>query len=532
MALRASHLRRRPPDGKWATKGREVIAWIEQVCVYPDGPKRGEFVKLLVWQKLFILALFCVDDEGFRIYRWALLGIPKKNGKTTLAAWLGLYFLIGDDEPTPLVICAAASDDQADLVFEAATNTVKLSPFLTELCETYSREILCPSNGGKFKRVSAAAGTNDGKNISVVIIDEFHEWVGPKGRAVWTVLTNGIGNRLNPLVLQITTAGILDEDSLWYQHYQLGQRLVEDPEIDPGYLFWWYEAEETADYRDPAVWEEVNPSWGETLPRPEAFFRDQLTKKTESEFKRYYLNRAVYSEEIWLADGTWDACINATELDADLPLYVGMDGALKRDSFAVVAYQPQPLTVEDEKQLRFETGVSEETRLTRDVVRSWLWENPYPRAHPLHDTWKLDLDKPFNVVRELRDEFRVAAMMDEDEWPIPGPAFGYDPYLLEYAAQQLEGDGLNMVEVPQTDARMCAASELLYQKIMTKQLEHLDDPALKRHIHGAVPKEKERGWRLARPRGSRRTIDGAIGLAIATLLAHQAQPDEDEPGIY
>lgn len=207
------------------TKGYDVIRWIHTHCVYTNGEWIGKPARLLPWEMLWILELFEVDDDDARRYRWALLGIPKKNGKTELCAWLALYFLIGDGEPSPLVVCAAASDDQADLVYGAAKTCAEMSPTLSEICDCYDKEILVPSiPGAKLIRVAAAAGTNDGKNIHVVICDELHEWSGEKGRRVWTVLTNGTGSRRQPMVLQITTAGY-DEETVCYEQYEYGKRV-------------------------------------------------------------------------------------------------------------------------------------------------------------------------------------------------------------------------------------------------------------------------------------------------------------------
>lgn len=502
------------------TKGREVIAWIEATCVYTAGPLIGDSVRLMGWQKRFILYLFSVDAFGKRIYRWCLLGVPKKQGKTELAAWLGLYFLLGDEtERAPIIIMAASSDEQADLCYGAAKRCVELSPVLNSLVKTYSNVMRVPSRpGAELRRVAAAAGTNDGKNISVVIIDELHEWTGEKGRNVWTILTNGIGAREQPLILQITTAGVDVEGTLGGEQYLFGDKLVEEPELDPGFLFWWYKTPEGADYRDPEVWKAVSPSWGVCLPDPMTYLKDQLGKKRESEFRRYFCNEWVESEEIWLPYGTWDACEDKTvELDTELPLYVGIDGALKRDSFAIVAYQPQPV-------------ITDEGELEREfVVRQWIWANPYPPGHPLRDSWKMNLQEPMNILRDLRRDFPAPAIEDEEGFPIYGPVFMYDPFMLELLAQDLVDEGLNMVECPQTDSRMMPGSEACYTDIITGVLVHDGDPVMKRQVHGAVPKEKDRGWRLTKPRDSKRKIDAAIAMVMAAYAAHLTDPADDAP---
>lgn len=531
MALIKSN---RPPQIK-ASKGDYVIDWIETHCVYTVGRWVGQQVKLLEWQKDFLRHLFAIDPETKRRwYRWALLGIPKKNGKTELAAWLGLYFLIGDNEPAAWVACAASSDNQADLVFGAAKRCAEWSPTLSKVCVTYDREILVPSlPGAKLVRVTSGTGTNDGPSWHAVICDELHEWVG-KGEDLWSILTNGIGGREQPVVLQITTAGFDVEGTVCGQQYEWGKQLVREPDLDPHYLMWWYEpVDPKCDYRDEEVWRDVTPSWGVAIPDPIKYLRDQALKKTESVFRRYFLNQWVRAEDIWLPYEAWESCIQEDrDLSRRYPLYVGVDGALRRDSMALVAYQPQPVTELEELQMRAlaeEHGFELPEMLTRDVVRSWIFENPYPKRHPKHGNWKLNLHEPKNVLRELFRDFPEVAMYDEDDEPLVGPAFGYDPYALELFASDLEDEGLNMVEVPQTPQRMCPASETLYEKILTQIVAHDNDPTLDRHIHSAVPKESDRGWRIVKPKDSPGVkVDGAIALAMAAHLAHLAMPEASD----
>lgn len=490
------------PSGRRLSRGHYVIRWIEAHCVHTNGEWIGRPFRLLPWQKWFILALFELGEDGLRRYRWALLGVPKKNGKTELAAALGLYFLIGDEEPAPLVVCAAASDEQADLVFGAASTMCKMSPTLSQVTEVYEREILVPSSpGAKLVRVAAAAGTNDGRNISVVICDELHEWVGPKGEGVWNVLTNGTGARRQPLVLQITTAGYDLEGTVCGRQYTYGRRVRDGEVDDPRYFFHWIEAAGDADYRDPAVWALANPSYGVLVHEP--FFRDQLGKKTEAVFRRYFLNQWTTSEQIWLPAGAWDACC-APELGLDpaLPLYVGIDIGLRHDSSAVACAQRQG---------------------ERTILRARIWENPYAPEHSLHDTWKLNIAEVEAYLLELYGAFPTPACEIDDEIK-PGPEFDYDPAFFERSAQLLEGEGLAMVEFPQTDSRMIPVSQQFFQLISEGSLAHDGDPVLKRHVESVTADQKPRGWRLSKPKGSRKKIDAAIASAIAVHRAQQPAP--------
>lgn len=495
------------------SSGHRVIKFIERHCVHPDGMWIGQPIRLETWQRRLILELFEIGEDDQRRHRWALVGIPKKNGKTTLAACLALYFLLADGEPAPLVVCAAASDEQADLAFGAAKAMVRMSPTLSQLCTAFDKEIQVKDQpGARLRRVAAVAGTNDGQNIHAAILDELHEWNGARGENVWNVLTNGTGARRQPMVLQITTAGYDLDGTVCGRQYQYGKRVKSGEVDDPRYYFHWNEAPEGADHRDPEVWKAANPNYGVTVN--EAFFADQLTKKSESVFRRYFLNQWVAGAELWLPFGAWDACKDLSlQLDPALPVHVGIDVALRNDSTAVVLAQRQQLEMGE-----------------RTVVRARVWENPYPEGHSLRESWELNIFEVERHLVEMFGQYPEPACEIDDEIK-PGPEFTYDPMFFSRSAQVLEGEGLAMVEYPQHDSRMIAASQSLYQLVVEGKLAHDGDPVLKRHIESATADQKPRGWRLTKPKGSRRKIDAAVACAIAAYRA-QSDPPGNGRSVY
>lgn len=496
------------PATRRRTKGAAVISWIETHCVFTKGDWIGRPFRLLPWQKRLILELFTVRDDGLRQYRWGYVSVPKKNGKTELAAAIALYLLIGDGEPAPWIVCAAASDDQADLVFGAAKTMCEMSPTLRLVTERYESEILVPSiPGAKLQRVAAASGTNDGPNLSAVICDELHEWSGSKGENVWTVLTNGVINRRQPLVLQITTAGY-DKDTVCGRQYDLAKRILADPSIDPTYYVYVVEPAADADFRDEDVWASVNPSWNVTVG-PEAL-RDQLRKKPENVFRRYFMNEWTEAEESWLPPAAWSQCLDRSyALDLSLPLFVAIDAARTHDSTAVVLSQPQG---------------------ERIVQRARVWENPYPLEDARHGEWRMDLATIENYLLELFEQYATPAQRAPDSDRLaPGPAFYFDPWRFDRSAEILAGKGLNMIAFPQVDGRMAPACMGYYELIAAGRIAHDGDETFARQIAAAVRKDvSDRAWRLTR-RGKHKHIDAAIAGAIsgsqaAALPASGAKP--------
>ena len=471
---------------------------MEQYTCFTNGEWIGQPFRLQPWQRRIIYELFEVNDDDLRRYRWALVGVPKKNGKTELAAALALYFLLGDDEPSPLVVCAAASDEQADLVYGAAKTMVTMSPTLSPLCQVFDREILVKdAPGARLRRVSAVAGTNDGLNIHAVIADELHEWTGTRGEGVWNVLTNGTGARRQPMVLQITTAGHDIEGTVCGRQYTYGKRVQAGEVDDPRYFFRWWEAPEGSDHRDPAVWEAANPSYG-VLVHPE-FFRDQLTKKDEATFRRYFLDQWVASAMAWLPFGVWDGCADdAYVIDPARPVKVGIDISRNQDATAVCVAQMQ--------------GDNVVLRLSK------CWENPYPPGHSLHDAWVVPREEIKAHLRDLFIRYPVPAT-EIDGQVMRGPEFNYDPWQFDEAAADLSGEGLAMVEMGQNDHRMVPVAGDFFQLISTGRLKHDGNPTLSRHIGNVTPDMRPRGVRISKPKGSKRHIDAAVAAAIA---AHRA----------
>ena len=440
--------------------------------MFTNGEWIGQPFRLLPWQKRLVLGLFEVGDDGLRRYRWALVGVPKKNGKTELAAALGLYFLIGDGEPSPLVVCAAASEDQADLVFGAARKMCELSPTLSRVTECYQGEILVPSlPGAKLKRVAAVAGTNDGQNIHAVICDELHEWSGTRGESVWNVLTNGTGARRQPMVLQITTAGD-DLDTVCGMQYEYGTKVASGEIADRRYFFFWATAPESMDMRSEETWRMANPSYGVTVQR--AFFEDQL-KKPESVFRRYFLNQWVSSKEMWMPYGLFESLAAPRALQPKEQIVLGFDGSFNQDCTALVA-----------------------STLDLHVVVLACWERPADA-----DDWQVPIAEVDLAVRQAVRDYTVVEI-------------AADPYRWARELQAWEMADLPVGAFPNTPARMVPATAKFYDAAVGHRLTHDGDPRLVRHVRNAILKVDASGPRITKEhRGSSRKID----LAAAAVMA-------------
>lgn len=453
---------------KRRTKGDYVIRWIERYCVFTNGKWIGQPMRLLPWEKRFILNAFELQyDSELRRYKWVFLGVPKKNGKTEIGAALGLFLLIGDGEPSPLVTCAASSDGQADLVFGAASTMCEMSEPLKQITEVYEKEILVPSlPGAKMNRVASRAGTNDGVNLHALIADELHEWTGPRGMDLFTVLTNGIIARDQPMVLMLSTAGY-DPDSVCFEQFDYARKVQNGDIDDPSYYLEYHAPKDPdADYRDPKVWEEANPSYGVTVTK-EAL-HEQLNKRsiTESDFRRYFLNQWVESQATWLPQGAWSACqVDKITLDPELPIHVGIDASRRNDATTVSVAQDQG---------------------DRLVTMTRVWMNPFQPGDSREPLYQVPMDEVEQYCRDIAEKFPLPAVKDEAGRPIIGPAFNYDQMYFSRSADALEHEGLNMIEIPANKTRWIPISRTFYEQVVLGRIAHDGDQILAQHIRNVV----------------------------------------------
>lgn len=478
--------------------GGDVAEFIQTFCRLSKGEWAGQPLQVRAFQRDILDDLFELRPDGRRRYRQGLIGLPRKNTKSTFGAGIAVFGLIADGEPGAEVYSCAGDRGQAKIVFGEAKKMVEADEELKALCKLYRDAIEVPGTGSVYRAISSDAALQEGLNPSLVIFDEVH--VQPN-RELWTVMTQGSSTRRQPLVVGITTAGH-DEETLCYELYEYGKKVLSGEIDDPTFFFRWYEPKDpNCDYRDPKVWFEANPALAEGIQKLDDF--EATVKSTpESEFRRYRLNQWVPTKVVWLPFGAWDACRNdSLKLDPSLPLYVAIDVGIKHDSSAVAAAQKQG---------------------DRTVVRAKVWENPYPPSDPKHAQWKLNIAEIEDYLRSLNDDFRVPAGT-VDGRPISGPEFSYDPHFFERSAQDLEGDGLNMVEFPQNDQRMVPVSQTFYDLSVSGAIAHDGDPALKRHVGNVVADARARGYRMSKTKRSKK-IDAAIAAAIAIHRAQQPAP--------
>lgn len=307
---------------------------------------KRQLLKLEPWQKFIIVVIFgWVDSEGFRRFREAYVNVPRKNGKSALAAGIGLYCLVADNEYGAEVYCGATNEKQALEVFKPARLMCVKTPQLVEHfgVEVNARNLALPESGAKFEPVIGKPG--DGSSPHCAIIDEYHEH--DDSDQLDTMVT-GMGAREQPLVLIITTAGF-DTSSPCYDKQVEVEKILkgvyagQDTHRIFGIIFG---VDSDDDWRDPKVLIKANPNYGVSVGAEYLLTQQQSAirnSKNQNKFLIKHLNKWVNAKEAWISADKWTRCADTSLDEGDflhLPVVLSLDLASKRDvaSFMRIYY--------------------------------------------------------------------------------------------------------------------------------------------------------------------------------------------------
>lgn len=465
--------------------GDIVVEFVHGFCRHvKDGiaAGAGEEISLRDFQRNVAGCVYARRPDGRFRHREALIGLPRKNGKSEIGSSFALHGLIMGGEGAEVYSCAA-DKEQARIVFGVAKAMVERDEELSKMIKVYrdSLEVVNfpDANGSVYKVLSSEAFTKEGLNPTTILYDELH--AAPTDE-LYNVMTLAQGARRNPLLIAITTAGVMSDqtggDSICYRNYQRGEKICKGEETDDSFFMAWWGAPKGADHTDPAVWEAANPGYGDFLD-PEDF-ASTLKRVHENEFRTKRLNQWVSSTEAWLPAGSWSA--RRTDRDfvpGGLGVVLGFDGSRSQDSTALVAVTvgPQPM-----------------------VKVLGLWEKPTDDD----GDWRVPREEVKGVIRQACRDYFVREI-------------AWDEWIWNDAAEELTDEGLPIVIFQQNMTRMSPATQRFYEDVTTGRMDQDGDPRLARHLDNCQLKTDARGSRVVKDaKNSPRKID----LAVAAIMAN------------
>jgi len=444
--------------------------------------KTGEQMVLRDWQKELIRNVFAHDEHKNLRHKVALLGLPRKNGKSALGSLFGIYNLFMGPNGGE-VYSVAAEKQQAGIVFKDAKKMIEANPELLDMVKLYRDAIEIPSTGSVYRVLSAEHNTKEGLSPTAVIFDELH---AQPSRELFDVFSLAMGARRSSQLIAITTAGVKIDtrgsESIAYTLYQYGQKVAREEVQDDSFFMGWYEAPIEADYKDPETWKIANPGFGDI--NAESDFFSAARRTPENEFKTKRLNNFVSAQSAWLPSGTWDEQSIEFELDPEQEYVLGFDGSFSGDATVIVGC----------------TVPKENEKPTVFMVKAW------EKDEQIHDRdWRVNIA---DVEQTIIDFCAKNPHVRE---------IACDPYRWQRSMEALQDRGLPIVEWPSTSARrMIPACAKLYDAVVDGEMSQDGDPTLARHIDNAVVKTDNLGSRIVKDkRSSQRRIDAAVAAVLA-----------------
>ena len=516
--------RGRPPKKKpWELPGlsraERVRAFIECLPI-TSGVHAGKPFKIRDWQWTEIIEpLYATDDAGRRRKRKALVTIPRKNGKTQLAAALALCHLVGPEaEQRGQVYSAAADRKQAALILKELVAFVRAVDWLSKrlIIREHSKTLEDVITGSTYEALSSDARKAHGLNVSFAIMDELAQW--PK-RDLYDALTTGGAARAEPLYVTISTQSH-DKNSVMSEMVQYAERVRDGVIVDDTFLPVIYAAPDDADPWDEKTWFACNPALGDFRSLEEmrsAALEAQALPAREPAFRLLYLNQPVDATARFLNAKDWNACKrDMTGLFGQMSLakqrcILGLDLSSTTDLTALVAYFPA----------------------TGDLI-PWFWmpldnlEEAERRDHVPYRLWHRQgfieatpgraIDKSFVVHRmgELTKDYAVQ-FCSADRWRLDEIR-----RLMAEAGVKIE-----LLEHGQGWKDMGPAIDAIETAVLRKELFHPGHPVLDMCVANAVTVSDPTGARkLVKERNTGR-IDGLVAAAMAIGAAVKTAPKKE-----
>ncbi len=497
-----------------------VIGFFRDVLRLADGEHAGRPFVLQPWQQFIIGSLFgWKGADGYRRFRNAYIEVGKGAGKSPMAAGIGLYMLLLDDEKSAEVYAAAVTREQAKILFRDAVKMVEASPALARRIEKSGRadvfNLAHSASGSFFRPISSEGRGLDGKRVHCGLIDEVHEH---RTSIVVDKIRAGTKGRRQALIVQITNSGY-DRSSICWRQHEYSARLLNRLVEDDGWFAYVASLDGEDDWRDPKVWIKANPNLGVSIPRK--YLAEQVREAQGMPAKESIVRRLNFCEWVDAANPAIDGYLwRAAEADFDeselagLNCVAAIDLSGTRDLTALACiWEPDG------------------DGIVHAIVEFWTPEATIAeRARQdqvPYDQWVRDGWVHATPGRSV-DYAWVAQRLSELQSEVGLRRVAFDPYRIKYLERDLDAAAVEVDLVPHGQGYFKAADSGLWMPRSVELLEDLlgkgrlrvkRNPALAWCAASAVHIADPKGNRIYDKRKSTGRIDGLVALAMAVGLA-------------
>jgi phage terminase large subunit-like protein len=439
---------------------------------HSKGEWGGQRIELSLWQQFTVGSVFgWLRADGLRRFRTAYEEVPRKNGKSTKLAGVGLALLVADREPGAEIYSTATKREQARIIFDEARRMALAAPELHAKLSIFKLNLSIDATASKFEPLSSDDKTLDGLNPFGVLVDELHKH---KSRALLDVLDTGMGARRQPVLWIITTAGDDNPESVYAQENAYAIQVLEGTVEDDSYFAFIATIDKDDRWDDPKAWAKANPNLGISVKLDD--LQRQAAKAINSPaaqaaFKRLRLNvrtsaasRAI-DMDVWARNGRGPHKPELLERLRGRVCYAGLDLSSKIDlSARVLLFEPiddDPRLVVLAKFWMPADTVAEKS--DRDTVQYQRW---------------VDAGWIETTVGNVIDHAVIEAALREDAASYDLRSVAYDTWNATQLAVALAAEGVPMVEFVQGVRSYAAPTNELDALLLAERLDHGNHPVL------------------------------------------------------
>jgi phage terminase large subunit-like protein len=497
------------PTSRYSKKlADHAVQFISTLCHTKTSEWAGKPFMLLPWQEQIVRDIFGIVDrqDNTRQFRTVYCEIPKKQGKSEMAAAIALYLLCADGEFGAKIYGCAKDRKQATIVFNVARDMMLLNPALRRLCkynETQARIVYLPTRS-HYTALSGEPGNKQGLNIHGCVFDEL---LAQTDRRLFDIMTKGAGMaRRQPLNFIITTAGE-DKTSICWEVHQKAVDIVEGRRIDSTFYPIVFAAPEDSDWTDPEVWKACNPSLGVTTQMKDMLIECANAKENaadEVKFRRDYLCQWLHSEVSWMPMDKYDKCAEPFHRKMLLgwDCYGGLDLSSTDDIAAFVLVFP-PQNGHDCYYILPHFWIPKENMLRR-VKKDNVMYDKWAREGHLETTEGNIIYYDFieKKIEELAGEFNILEV-------------AFDEWGAVQMAQNLERQSFKMIKTRQGMKTFSHPTKELYRAVKDEKIRHGGQPVLRWMFENVYVEPDANGNIRPNKQKSGNKIDGAVAAIMA-----------------
>ena len=503
---------RNADDFRWDEGlARDAIQWIQENCCHAKGDKGLRNFDLEPWQHAVYGNLYgwvhC--ETGTRRYSEAFIYVPRKNGKTPMAAIIIMAQLFTSDEIGQEIYGAAKSHSQATYVFDHVRTMVAMHPGHSERAQIFKGQAKAIQLGedtgwSTYRCICSDSDTAQGLNANCVVLDEVH---AQPNRDLYEALKRSLSARTDPLFVGITTADFERENSVCNDLHDQSKQIIEGVIDVPSFLPVIFEAGKDDDWEDPAIWRKANPNLG--ISKMLNYMETECKRAKRqpaalNSFLRYELNVRTDQAERWITKEEWDACYESFKLDdmAGAQCSIGLDLGSTSDLTALCrcfrgkdgVYRYSPRFWCSRKQVEDEEYIGH--RYYADWARQgFLDVTPGNRT---------DYEYILACVREECKRFKLRYVY-------------MDTYMANLLANQLKNlENIEVIKVDQTCRGLNAATKLFDVLVGEARMRHDGNPVMNWNIANCSIYRDSNDNMKPDKWSSGGKIDGVVAAIMAT----------------